>query len=211
MPTVPAELAECPALLRGAAPVRPACRARIWALGAEVPAKALLLSRRGGSPERRSPQCSPCPLAGPGAALSGVLREGAGEDPWLPPMQSAPAVGSLRNPPRCLHPPAVLLFLCKSQEKASSSLCWCSRATGASWGWWHCSCWSRKHPAEESVIPQFPLNVFSRFCPVFLAELQQQHSWVRGIPRLPGLRLPRGDSRGVGVPWDCSCLGGTGS
>lgn len=71
VPTVPPELAECPALLRGAAPVRPACRARIWALGAEVPAKSLLLSRRGGSPGRRSPQCSPCPLAGAGAALSG--------------------------------------------------------------------------------------------------------------------------------------------
>lgn len=209
MPTVPPELAECPALLRGAAPVRPACRARIWALGAEVPAKSLLLSRRGGSPERRSPQCSPCPLAGAGAALSGrELEKTPGCRPCkVPPLPGA--AGTLLDASilqQCFY------FSAKSQEKASSSLCWCSRATGASWGRWHRSCWSRKRPAEESVIPQCPLNVFSRFCPVFLAEVQQQHSWVRGVPRLPGLRLPRGDSRGVGVPWDCSCLGGgTGS
>lgn len=183
-----------------------------WGLRRSVPAKSLLLSHWGGFPERGGAPSAPhAPWQDPGQhcpGCSGCRRvgEGAGEDPWPPPMQNAPSVGSHRNPPRCLHPTAMLLFLWKSQEKASSSLCWCSRATGASWGWWHRSCWSRKHPEEESVIPQFPLNVFSRFCPIFLVEVQHQHSWVRGLPRLPGLWLPRGDSRGVGVPWDCSCL-----
>ena len=39
---------------------------------------------------------------------------------------------------------------------------------------------------------------------------QQCGGRLRALPGLPGLRLPGGAPRGVGVPWGCSCLGRTG-
>lgn len=112
VPTVPAELSECRALLHGAAPVRPLCRARSWALGAEavgasqIPAPEPL----GGLPrEGRSPQCSPCPLAGPGAALSGMLWMQEGwRGSWRRPLAAAhakcPQCGEPQEP--SLMPPS---------------------------------------------------------------------------------------------------------